>query len=102
MVSGAVVAAYSCVLGREQIDERDAARRARPPPWPACTARAVELFSFAVWQIGIVQILVRDRREQHDPRRRLAVVLLRERVRIQSVSCCLKRRSPACPAYDSL
>ena len=31
----------------------------------------------AVWQIRVVQILVRDRREQHDARRGLAVVLLR-------------------------
>ena len=95
IVSGDFAAAYSWRLGVNRSTKRDAlclrhfAHRLRVQLEPHVVLAAVR-------QIGIVEILVRDRREEHDARRRLAVVLLRQRVLIQSPSCCLNAASPAC------
>ena len=78
---------------REQIDERDVARlgdlghRLRVQRQPLVVL-------LAVGQVGIAQVLVRDRREQHEPRRRLAVVLLRQRVRDPVGQVLLERVEP--------
>ena len=65
---------------REEIDEAHAAgrRHLRHRQGVHLEAGVVRL---AVGQIRIAEIFVRDRREQHDARRGLAVVLLRQRVR---------------------
>ena len=90
----------SCV-GCEQVDEGDARWPWRPRP-----SRGVELeplvVPVAVGQVAVVQVLVRDRREEDEPRGRLAVVLLRQRVLDEVVEVVLELVKPASPANDSL
>ena len=76
----------SLVLGvepgarRVEIDEGDVSG-ARGVGHRLGIERQTLVVLLAVWQVGIAEVFVRQRREQHDTRGRLAVVFLRERVR---------------------
>ena len=75
----------------KQVDERHAARR-RHLGHGRGIALETHIVLAAVRQIRVAEILVRDRREQHDARRRTAVVLLGQGVRDPLVQLLPERR----------
>ena len=102
IVSGSAAFAYSVERRLEQVDEGTPLALAT-----SAIAVGVELEPLvvldAVGQVAVVQVLVGDRREQDQPRGRLAVVLLGQRVLDERVEVLLELRpGPSLPANDSL
>ena len=97
LVSGVLAAAKSALLGAKRSTNRTSARRRHLRHGEGIHLEPGVVLA-AVGQIRVAQVLVRDRREQHEARRGLAVVLLRQRVRDPVLELLPECRQPGVAA----